>query len=53
MISATSDDLRAVLVRAEGPNFCGGGDAPVLNSLDTGAFHLLMAEFNRSFCRCR
>ena len=23
VISATSDDLRAVLVRAEGPNFCG------------------------------
>jgi enoyl-CoA hydratase/carnithine racemase len=49
VLSATSDDLRAVLVRAEGPNFCGGGDAPVLNSLDTGAYRLLMTEFNRSF----
>jgi enoyl-CoA hydratase/carnithine racemase len=49
VLSATADDLRAVLVRAEGPNFCGGGDAPVLNSLDTGGFRLLMAEFNRSF----
>jgi enoyl-CoA hydratase/carnithine racemase len=49
VLSATSDDLRAVLVRAEGPNFCGGGDAPVLNSLDFGAFRLLMAEYNRSY----
>jgi enoyl-CoA hydratase/carnithine racemase len=49
VLSATSDDLRAVLVLAEGPNFCGGGDAPVLNSLGTGAFRLVMAEFNRSF----
>jgi enoyl-CoA hydratase/carnithine racemase len=47
--SATSDDLRAVLVRAEGPNFCAGGEPGVLGSLSPEAFRLLMSEFNRSF----
>lgn len=46
---ATSDDLRAVLVRAEGPNFCGGGEPGVLGSLSPEAFQLLMSEFNRSY----
>src|SRR6202034_1870762 len=49
VLAATSDDLRAVIVRAEGPNFCGGGEAAVLNSLSPGAFRLLMTEYNRSF----
>ena len=44
VLSATSDDLRAVLVHAEGPNFCGGGDPPVLNSLGTCSARC---------CRCR
>src|SRR5208282_948270 len=49
VLSATSDDLRAVLVRAEGPNFCGGGDSAVLGSLTPAAFRLLITEYNRSF----
>jgi enoyl-CoA hydratase/carnithine racemase len=47
--SVTSDDLRAVLVRAEGPNFCAGGEPGVLGSLSPAAFRLLVSEFNRSF----
>ena len=47
--SATSDDLRAVLVRAEGPNFCGGGDTAVLGSLTPAEFRLLTSEYNQSF----
>lgn len=49
VVSATSEDLRAVLVRAEGPNFCGGGDPAVLPSLTPAAFRLLMTEYNQSF----
>jgi enoyl-CoA hydratase/carnithine racemase len=49
VLSATSDDLRAVLVRAEGPNFCGGGDTAVLGSLTPAEFRLLTTEYNRSF----
>lgn len=49
VLSATSDDLRAVLVRAEGPNFCGGGHPAVLGNLPPAAFRLLMTEYNRSF----
>jgi enoyl-CoA hydratase/carnithine racemase len=49
VVSATSEDLRAVLVRAEGPNFCGGGDPAVLRSLAPAAFRLLMTEYNQSF----
>src|SRR5882724_4795575 len=47
VLSATSDDLRAVLVRAEGPNFCGGGDTAVLGSLTPAEFRLLTTEYNR------
>jgi enoyl-CoA hydratase/carnithine racemase len=49
ILNATSDDLRAVLVRAEGPNFCGGGDTAVLGSLTPAEFRLLTTEYNRSF----
>src|ERR1700743_201649 len=49
VVNATSDNLRAVLVRAEGPNFCGGGDTAVLGSLTPAEFRLLTAEYNRSF----
>jgi enoyl-CoA hydratase/carnithine racemase len=49
VMSATSDDLRAVLVRAEGPNLCGGGDPAVLPNLDLQAFRPFIAEFNRSY----
>jgi enoyl-CoA hydratase/carnithine racemase len=49
VLRATSDDLRAVLVRAEGPNFCGGGDTAVLGSLTPAEFRLLTAEYNQSF----
>jgi enoyl-CoA hydratase/carnithine racemase len=47
--SSTSDDLSAILVRAEGPDFCGGGEPGVLGSLSPAAFRLLMSEFNRSY----
>jgi len=49
VLSATSDDLRAVLLRAEGPNFCGGGDTAVLGRLTPAEFRLLATEYNRSF----
>src|ERR1700743_900125 len=49
VVNATSDNLRAVLVRAEGPNFCGGGDTAVLGSLTPAEFRLLTTEYNRSF----
>src|ERR1700677_4150498 len=49
VMSATSDDLRAVLVRAEGPNFCGGGDPAVLPEMNLQAFRPFIEEFNRSY----
>jgi enoyl-CoA hydratase/carnithine racemase len=49
VFSATADDLLAVLVRAEGPDFCGGGEPGVLGSLSAAAFRLLMTEYNRDF----
>ena len=36
-------------MRAEGPNFSGGGDVAVLASLSPAEFRLLTAEYNRSF----
>jgi enoyl-CoA hydratase/carnithine racemase len=47
--SATADDLRAVLVRAEGPNFCSGGDPEVLPKMNLQAFRPFIAEFNRTY----
>ena len=49
VMSATSDDLRAVLVRAEGPNFCGGGDPAVMPELSFDAFRVFITEYNRSY----
>ena len=49
VLSATSDDLRAVLVRAEGPNFCSGGDPEVLPKMNLQAFRPFIAEFNRTY----
>ena len=49
VMSATSDDLRAVLVRAEGPNFCGGGDPAVMPKLTFDEFRVFIAEYNRSY----
>ena len=53
IVNATSDDLRVVLVRAEGPNFCGGGDTAVLGSLTPAEFRLLTVEYNRELSRAR
>jgi enoyl-CoA hydratase/carnithine racemase len=47
--AATAQDIRALLVRAEGPNFSGGGDVAVLASQSPAEFRLLTAEYNRSF----
>ena len=47
--SATAQDIRALLLRAEGPNFTRGGDVAVLASLSPAEFRLLTAEYNRSF----
>lgn len=47
--AATSQDIRALLLRAEGPNFSEGGDVAVLASLSPAEFRLLTAEYNRSF----
>jgi enoyl-CoA hydratase/carnithine racemase len=49
VMSATADDLRAVLVRAEGPNFCGGGDPAVMPNLTFDAFRVFITEYNRSY----
>lgn len=48
-MSATSGNLRAVLVRAEGPNFCGGGDPAVMPNLAFDAFRVFITEYNRSY----
>jgi enoyl-CoA hydratase/carnithine racemase len=47
--AATAQDIRALLVRAEGPNFSAGGDVAVLARLSPAEFRLLTAEYNRSF----
>jgi enoyl-CoA hydratase/carnithine racemase len=47
--AATGQDIRALLLRAEGPNFSSGGDVAVLASLSAAEFRLLTAEYNRSF----
>jgi enoyl-CoA hydratase/carnithine racemase len=47
--AATAQDIRALLLRAEGPNFTRGGDVAVLAKLSSAEFRLLTAEYNRSF----
>jgi enoyl-CoA hydratase/carnithine racemase len=47
--AATTADIRALLLRAEGPNFTGGGDVAVLAALSPAEFRLLTSEYNRSF----
>jgi enoyl-CoA hydratase/carnithine racemase len=49
VLTATADDLRAVLVRAEGPNFCGGGDPAAMPKLTFDEFRVFIAEYNRSY----
>lgn len=49
VVAATSQDIRALLLRAEGPNFTKGGDVAVLAGLSATEFRLLAAEYNRSF----
>ncbi|SDR43815.1 Enoyl-CoA hydratase/carnithine racemase [Rhizobiales bacterium GAS191] len=46
---ASEGDLRALLVRAEGPNFSQGGDVLDFLQKDTNAFRTFIGECNQSF----
>ena len=46
---ASESDIRALLVRAEGPNFSQGGDVLDFLEKDTNAFRTFIGECNQSF----
>ncbi|MEV0110855.1 enoyl-CoA hydratase/isomerase family protein [Nocardia sp. NPDC050799] len=46
---AASDTTRALLVRAEGPNFTSGGDIAAFATMPPGEFRLLASEYHKAF----